>query len=258
MTATRYRRTRRGLFGIPCFFLLLAQEVFAAEPVPVSVCGTVVGERQVAILTADLDCGTLVGVTLRNRARLLMDGHRIVTFGDAVVGELDQGGRVSVWGPGEISSCARGIVLTGSDPSARRRVEVRDLSILRCGLGVGASHVRIRDSRIEGGDTGIYSDFGTVARNVTSIGHSKYGMVTPYRRVRGRNLTVTDNGWTGILARGVSLRSSTVTGNDTAFFGIDIATTARPRLREVTCGRSAQQSALAHLSGPPWGVCAND
>jgi hypothetical protein len=73
-----------------------------------------------------------------------------------------------------------------------------------------------------------------------------------------RELTATGNGWQGVLAPKVMLQQSTVTGNDAAYFGIDIGSMFKPRLNDVSCGLSAQEPAIDHVAGPPWGVCAND
>ena len=147
----------------------------------------------------------------------------------------------------------------GGAVDQKHRVVARDVSIDGCIVGIAGSTVRAEGVAVtSSAAAGIYADFGVTGRDVVSSGDGTYGVVVPYGPVRLRDLTANGNGWQGILARRAVLRDSTVTNNDAAGFGIDVGTLVRPNLVAVTCGKSAQEPFLAHVSGPPWGVCAND
>jgi len=206
---------------------------------------------------ADLSCGTLTGVVMQRGAALDLNGHAIVTFGAAVHADFDRSGRISVKGPGQISGCDIAIATSGGIDD-RRRVIASNLDVVGCTIGIAGSSVRVDDVSVTGSlAAGIYADFGVIGKNVVASNNGTFGVVVPYGPVRIRNLTANGNGWQGVLAAKASLRDSTVTGNDVAN-GIDIGTTHRPSLKAVTCGLSAHEPFLAHVAGPPWGVCAND
>lgn len=252
-------RTRSLLWFAAASIGLLATAARAASPIPISACQTTIPKKQNGILMADLDCGTVVGVVLNRYAALDMNGHSIVTLGEAVRGEFDGSGTITVKGPGSFSGgCAAAIGVHG-DVNHKHHVVVRDVSIDGCTSGIGGSSVRADDVSITNSTgSGLYADFGVAGRNVVSSGNGTYGVVVPYGRVQIRNLTASGNGWQGVLAARAALRDSTVIGNDAAGFGIDIGTSFRPNLVAVTCGLSAREPFLAHVSGPSWGVCAND
>jgi hypothetical protein len=252
-------RTTFRLFLAAASLATFGTPARAGAPLPITACQTTVAEKQNGILMADLDCGTLVGVVLKRAAMLDMNGHSIVTLGEAVSGDFDRSGTIKVVGPGSISGfCSAGIAVHGA-LNGRHRVVVGNVSIDGCRSGIGGSTVRAHDVSITNSEqSGLYADFGVSGRNVVSSGNGAYGVVVPYGAVRIRNLTATGNHWQGVLAAVAGLRDSTVTGNDAASFGIDIGTLHRPGLVSTSCGLSAHEPYLAPIAGPPWGVCAND
>jgi hypothetical protein len=75
--------------------------------------------------------------------------------------------------------------------------------------------------------------------------------------------TITGNTGVGVIGERITLKNSTVSGNNTTaqvigggetVDGIDLISKRKPRLINSTCGRSAQLSVLSNS----WGVCAND
>jgi hypothetical protein len=252
------RITSRLSLAAAAMFALVAP-ARAASPIPITACETTIPARQKGILMADLDCGTLVGVVLNRSAALDMNGHSIVTSGEAVRGELDRSGAITVNGPGSISGGCTAAIAAHGNVKDKHRVNARNVTIDGCTLGIAGNTVRANDVSITNGvAAGLYADFGVTGAHILSSGNGTYGVVVPYGTVRVHDLSATDNGWQGVLATLAVLSDSVVTGNDVGGFGIDIGTSLRPRLRDVDCGLSAHEPFLAHVAGPPWGVCTND
>ena len=131
--------------------LLMLGAASAGADVAVSHCGQLIHEGETAYLKGDLDCRGLEteGVVLSHRARLQLDGHRIIggneTTGGSWQGVRCKGGsRCTVTGPGLIEGfSASGVAGT--------KVHLRELTIRGNGrAGVAAyERVRMRDVIIE-------------------------------------------------------------------------------------------------------------
>ena len=72
-------------------------------------------------------------------------------------------------------------------------------------------------------------------------------------QIRGERVVVVDTAGPGIVTHRVSLKDSTISGNDVAGAGVDLRSDRMPRLRNTDYGRSRHGE-----SGSPFGVCQND
>jgi hypothetical protein len=241
---------------------LLLAFVGRAAAIDITACGTVVPEREVGVLQADLDCGTLpVGVSLQRRARLQLNGHVLSGATRAVSLDFEKG-RASVEGPGEIAGAGNGIFKSTKDLGSRVVVKVSNVYVHDCTtFGVFADRVKLEGVRAERNRHGISANFKIRGSDVVASENTGFGVWAASGVVRLRNLTAQDNEWFGVIAsqRGrVVLRDSTATGNAAAYGEVDIASARRPALSRVTCGRSNNAFTVFDPAPVTWGLCAND
>jgi hypothetical protein len=159
----------------------------------------------------------------------MLNGHSISGAG---VGVDCRGKKWTVIGPGSIIGGHEGIAVTFPPDVPHPKLTLQDLVI--------DDH----DSVAVGGFFGAR----VVADAVQASGNASGFLAS---RITGRNLSVTNNGNFGLASDRLSLRDSTVTGNDGAPGGVDISVNRKPRVFNSTCGL---------CTGPngPWGICTGD
>lgn len=218
---------------------LLALVPTLAHAVDIDGCGQTVPPGETGVLTADLAfCDS--AVLLEEGAKLQLNGH---TISDSEVGVDVRGRRFDVSGPGVIARNDYGV----SQGNGRRKTCTLD-------------NIDFHDNE--------YTAVATltakvIATNLTVTGNGAengYGLAV--EMLIGTNLTVTDNPGIGVAFRRSSrLINSTVIGNNSTRWGVDILTSRRPRLIDTTCGKSAGKKPrppVFSVVGVPWGVCLND
>jgi hypothetical protein len=128
---------------------------------------------------------------------------------------------------------------------------------------MGAFGDRLHLTRVSahGNEHGIAANFNVKGDDVQASDNTKFGVWSAAGLIRLRRLTATNNGWYGVIATQggrVGLADSTVTGNAPAYGDIDIASSRRPLLKNVTCGRSSNSFSVFSTGATTWGVCAGD
>jgi hypothetical protein len=245
---------------LPIVMLLLLAMPGFAHAVDVTACGTVVPERNVGVLQADLDCGALpVGVTLLRGARLQLNGHVLSGGVRAVLADITKG-RAWIDGPGTVAGAEIGISTPGSTRGRGAGLHLTDVTLNGNGIGVFADRLRLTRVDAQGNNHGISANYRVKGDDVVASNNNRFGVWSAAGTIRMRRLTATDNGWFGVIATQggrVALVDSTVTGNAAAYGGIDISSSRRPSLRNVTCGLSSDSFSV-FVTGTSWGVCASD
>jgi len=241
----------------------------------VTACDTTVPAGETGILQNDLSCsGAFVAVNLSEGATLDMQGHAIsgAPLRDAAVS--CNGGRCRVTGPGDIS----GPVVAISILRGRQRLTVSDVTIHDCKWGIlddssrrsavvasnlsvtgctqaGLQLAKLRGSGITAngnGGPGLAVD-RIRAENVVTNDNGAPGIFGGAARVTG--LVANNNGDAGIRVVKAALRDATLTGNNGYGVGFDVLTKRRPRVVNVTCGKSG---VIGGVITDTWGVCAGD
>jgi hypothetical protein len=265
-------------------------------------CGQVIQPGETAVLQVDLDCSVLPGscvgdpsipctgvpldpvcpvtipsspdpdftrtcshgmIALPSGATLDLNGHALV--GDPIGLPYSPvnctSGSCTVRGPGEIRGSSRPAIFL-----YRARLTIQDVSIHDNVAGIVASdRGSVRATNLSIADNLHGTELTRLIGenvSVTDNGHTGVSALT----VRARGLTVTGNGFgsdppiggAGIWAKTVVVRDGTITGNNGNGQGYDIMAVRRPRLRDVTCGTSAMFLPGTTIPVPTWGVCAND
>jgi len=228
----------------------------------VTACGTVVPERDIAVLQADLDCGVLpVGVTLGRGARLELNGHVLSGGQQAVLADFGAG-HAWVDGPGAVTGAEVGIT-TAADGVSGRGAELRltDVDLHDNDIGAFADRLRLTRVTAERNLHGLASNFGLTGVDVVASDNTHFGVWSAAGKIKIRRLTATNNGWYGAIATQggrVTLIDSTVSGNAPAYGAIDISSSRRPSLKNVGCGRSSNSYSVFFTGGTSWNVCADD
>jgi hypothetical protein len=249
--------------------LLLATRVQAFD---ITSCNAIIPEGQTGTLQADLVCAgpdlVETGVTMGPRSVLELNGHGISNAEYCVGIEARPGrrsfGRAEIRGPGEIHGCEVAGIVATRGTLVIDQVFVHD----HLGTGIFGPLTRVLATGVTSSQNGSYGfdverlvatqvtanlngPSGIKARirgeNVTTNQNGGNGVTCgPYARLRG--LTSNGNGVTGISGIAMLLRDSTLLGNG----AVDIASVSKPRVRNTTCGLSA------NYKGGDWNVCAND
>jgi hypothetical protein len=223
-----------------------------ASALDVTTCGQTVPPFEVATLQADLTCvGPAAGVYVGHRATLELNGY-VLSSDSVAFGAVKCMGWCTVNGPGEITGGGYGVVfdkrlhITGVD------VHHNLIGILPNGSGSRtiARDVILRNSIGEG-----YFGSESVFRGVNVSVHDNGLTGLGDKVVRVIDSDLTNNGAPGIQAERVTVRGSTVTGNDSLGAGVDLGAFRRPRVVDSTCGKSQM---LGQPLGTTWGVCTND
>jgi hypothetical protein len=248
--------------------LALLSSVSPAAALNVTDCGQVVSDGDVGVLQNDIVCSGAEGIGVGRRATLQLNGFSI---SGGTVGVRCLINRCTVEGPGEIhdiGACA----VSSPQNIGPIRFYLRDLDLhdSQCGVGPGSGsqakvfleNVVVRDNVADG--IGGISAHGAGHVRGTNVDVSNNGG----RGLFGKQIsleiaTIEDNGaaglfnWFGVT----SLRNVSVTGNDAAGNGFDVATHKRPKARDLSCGRSVvvpKVPAQPTACSPSWGVCSND
>jgi hypothetical protein len=241
--------------------LALGTTLGPAHAIDVSACGTIVPERDVGVLRADLDCGALpVGVTLRRGARLHLNGHVLRGGVRAVLADFVRG-RAWVDGPGTVTEAEIGI--SSANDLSGRGVELRlsHVNVHDNGIGIAADRLRLAHVTARRNLHGITSNYRVQGTDVLSSDNARFGVWSAAGTIHLRRLTATDNGWYGVIATQggrVVLAHSTVTRNAPAYGAIDVSSSRRPSLTNVTCGRSSDSFSVFLPGSRSWGLCADD
>jgi hypothetical protein len=248
----------------------------------VTSCGTTVPAGDTGVLTTDLVCSPVpvgaFGVQLGDRSTLDLAGHTITGGITGVVGDFQATPRCRI-----VSSAPGGAIvgsLFGIDDCFK--TEVSDVAVVGVTMqAIGGprlvlTNVTIQDggepittSRLDATNLVLTNNHGALQANratirgLTATGNtggaaadgSGTFFIRAYKRLVLSDATITGNVGVAITGARVTLRNSTVTGNDTTGNGIDLLTTAKPRLIESTCGRSAELNAFI---GASWQVCTDD
>ena len=241
--------------------LAMSMLVGTAYAVDITACGTVVPAHDVGVLQTDLDCGVLpVGVTLQRSARLDLNGH---TLHGGVRGVLADFARGHAWvdGPGAVADADIGIVTTGGSSSGNQaELRLTDVDLHDNGIGVSADRLKLTRVTSQGNQHGFKANFHVKGTDVVASDNAKFGVWSGAGVVKLKRLTASSNGWFGVIATQggrVVLADSTVTGNAAGLGDVDVASSRRPSLRNVVCGRSSDAFSV-FITGTSWGVCASD
>lgn len=278
-------------FGLTAPILGLVCAANGAAALDITECGQVIPSRETGVLQADLDCPPTpafcihdpsipctsnadcprfscvsAAVIVGRRATLELNGHSLRGGGLATVGCARN---CTVVGPGAIENgIGEGFPIA---IYAVTRAWISDLVIEGGFAGIFGDATRV-GRRIDVNDVAIndtfaYGIFGfhkVVAKNVTANGSGNFGIaggrligdnITTNGNSRGigvgrariTNLTALNNLHTGVGAVRLVLKDATATGNGT----YDVVSQRRPRVTNVTCGKSSGNSG-------PWGFCQND
>jgi len=226
-------------------FLLAAE---TARAVDVTECGQVIAAGQTGVLRQNLTCGNRPtwpfspeGVRLAPGAKLDLDGFSIEGNGSGV-GVYCEGGRraCTIKGPGEVRAFYAGVNCGGC------RIVARDATFSDNVNGIYAPlSGTLQAKRVVASDNtemGIW----THRLRVVDVEANRNGLsgVTGNESLSLRGVEAVDNGDEGVRCLGfecgkTEIANSTITGNDAAGDGYDIASTGRVKLRNVTCSRSA-------------------
>jgi len=276
--------------------VVLTLATVRADALDIGSCGASIPDGEVGTLTTDLVCtDPAPAITIGEGARLELGGHRVE--GLSVDGPTSLtvlrcvSKRCTIVGPGEVVG-NDGVGPTGScvaGPSGGKLKVTVDgpgtVDIHDCSTGVLASSAKLEGVTAHGCVTGLYGvrlklvgthTFGNqvgifgisiAGRDLVSEMNSFHGIIGAGGgpgggNVRIKNGEMTGNGGTGVIGNRLSLRDSTVTGNDGYGQGIDIAAFLEPKLHDVTCVKSGRTSE-AYTQGPPaligtWSVCSGD
>jgi len=219
----------------------------------ISTCGQVVPAGGTGILTADLVCPTSSpGVSVGRRAVLELDGHTI-SGGWARVHCPD--GACRVTGPGVLTGGG-----TGTGIYSNGNLSATDVTAEDNAVGLYGVQMRLQNVTATANTShGINAFGGVKGSDVTVTDNGDTGLSLDFRgNVVITRLTATGNGWAGVICDfgRVKLTDSTVTGNEfpDQFEPplLDIFSAKRPKLVNTTCD---------HSLGPTdstWGVCSGD
>lgn len=274
---------------------VLAVFVNRAAAINIDSCGQTVPDKEVGVLTADLDCPAgSTAVTVGDAATLDMNGHAIVVPNGWGVWcsphsrcTVDGGGSFGAFG--EIRGAEAGVYL-----QRRTRLTARSLLIRDCVTGVSAedwnngrtgASARLTNVQVSGSEGAGLRVGRVIARNVTIEGNPGDGIAGTSSStlrakgltvtgnafssgcevygcggidggdVRGTNLVVSGNAGTGIRALTAKLRNSTVIENVRAGSLRDLVISEKPRLRHVACDVSLGWGSQGSVH---WGVCSLD
>jgi hypothetical protein len=232
----------------------------------ITACGQAVANGDVGILQADLSCpavGTSPAVLLNERSTLMLNGH---TLGGGGMGVYCAGRTCRIYGPGEIAgSNGDGVLQLG--PHGKIKI----------------SDVVIRDHT--GNGIAIYGDGRLLLEGVTVTGNLN-GLRADVVRVKGTNVTVSDNDGNGMVVGRYKFKGLTLQNNGTASSGapglasqyrgklvdstlsgngqpggVDIAVPTAPTFIRSTCERSGVWpvgGVAPSDSDPSLGICSLD
>jgi hypothetical protein len=234
---------RALVFGLAFVVLTISGRAAQAQtPTPVTTCGSVVDN---GYLTGDLDCtGIEAPLFIRHHGSLDLGGFTLyagkggVWCGNFV--PMPSGGFEGNFGKCTISN---GVIRDSTFSAINgKKVIVKNVSILDSGdYGIQGFGGVPHSDRVEVIDS-------TIAGSATA-GVIATGVVL-------KNSTVTGNA-IGIVARNAKLRDSSVAENGTnpacTTDCVDLRTTRRPRLKDSTCNRSQVVG-----GGGDWAVCTYD
>ena len=295
--------------------LALAVVAFAmtghtALAVDITTCNQGVPAGEIGVLQNDLDCSTQPastdGVWLENNATLDLAGHTIIGPPPTPPTEIsltapvhcrlgafcamNESGVTCFPGRGRCtvtSSVGMGHVVGAGGIRSDRNLLLSNVTVADGEVLAVEGSLRAMNVEVSGG-MGIIAD-KVRAEQVTVDGCTEFGIYA-LRTIKGRNVTLTDNGLAGAKSRRMIFDGLVVTGNGgrtgSSFLGgglnggacklknatlssnvadfplgggtapVDILTTRRPRLIASTCDHSAMLSGLQILES--WGVCALD
>ena len=219
----------------------------------ISTCGQVVAPGDPGILTADLVCPTSdPAVRVFRHGELELDGHTI-TGGSVRVACPDGGCRVT--GPGVLTGGGSGI---GIDSNGS--IFATDVTAQNNAVGLYGVRMRLQNVTATANTShGINAFGGVKGSDVTVTDNGDTGLSLDFRgNVVITGLTATGNGWAGVICDfgRVKLTDSTVTGNEfpDQFEPplLDLFSARRPKLTNTTCDHSLGPN------GSTWGVCSGD
>ena len=253
-----------------------------ASAVDVTTCGQTVPRGDVGTLTADLDCtGAPYGVpavNLSEHATLALNGFVIRAHGLAALCEDVR--KCSVLGPGEIDGA--GLQADGGMILSDVYIHDTVTGVNTYGGVLRATNVTL--ARVDGFAIAAAS---VRAENLTVTDSLQFGIYA-VRKFRGKTITVTGNGWSGLFSRrvvvdglvaqgngagpvptavygagvqsyhGATLANAVVTGNTFNGTPLDVLTVRRPVLIASTCDHSGQGDGSTGASLGTWGVCSLD
>ena len=224
-------------FIVLCLLAVLPVVAFGMD---VGACGVVVPRREVGELRADLLCGG-DGLMLGSGATLHLNGFTIVGSGRGT-GVLCGGRGCTIIGPGAIVGFTAGI-------SAPRRVRISDIAIRSNDVGMTTKGGNVELSGIVATGNGVAIEVvaGRLrARDLEVSRNRDAGISTNASPAKLTSLVAVENGGLGgvyaTAARGarVTIKDSTILGNDGLAEGYDIVTTGRAKLVNTICGRGAR------------------
>ncbi len=277
-----------GRLALVCL-ILLGGIAEASDPVAVTSCGQVVDGD--GFLAADLDCSAYgpTAIQMDGNGTLDLGGftlsagvtNGIACFGRCTIinGTVEGAGQYGIKGFGNlvvnnltVRGCDRGVnarrlevtLLNSVDNrfgvEALKKVTVTDSSFVGNWKAVfGARSAKLLGTTIsaastEDGSRGVNTHRRAIVVDST-IGGVKYAVTAT--RAKIDNSAIVDNGW-GVWADAIKLIDTSVSGNGISPLCssscADLTSTAKPRLRNSTCGTSYD----LNPGGTNWGVCALD
>lgn len=254
---------------------VIAARVYAATPVPVTVCGQAVNGS--GVLVGDLDCSGYAGDAVNLTGRLLLAGFTLT--GNPAHDVVRCAARsCTVIGPGTVTGGLDGI-------RSDRGAQVKAGAVVSGNAGDGVRTdlgARVVDSTISGngGDgvramtralvvrstvnanigDGVRTDRTATVRASTVSGNGGNGIDSDASARAAAGSVVSSNGFDGVKGLRVLLSSSTATGNGTnpACGVVEECADLAAELGAVVRGTSTCGTSRRTEGGGTWGVCSLD